>query len=39
MRRLAVTCAPVKSLVYSDIVIAFRRANDHLLNVAETLHG
>lgn len=40
MQRLAVTCtAPVKSLVYSDIVIAFRRANDHLLNVAETLQG
>jgi phosphate:Na+ symporter len=40
MQRLAVTCtAPVKSLVYSDILIAFRRANDHLLNVAETLQG
>lgn len=40
MQRIAVTCtAPVKSLVYSDIIIAFRRANDHLLNVAETLQG
>ncbi|MGI5869474.1 MAG: Na/Pi cotransporter family protein [Kiritimatiellia bacterium] len=40
MQRLAVTCTePVKSLIYSDIIIAFRRANDHLLNVAETLQG
>lgn len=40
MQRITVTCTtPVKSLVYSDIIIAFRRANDHLLNVAETLQG
>lgn len=40
MQRLAVTCtAPVKSLVYSDMLIAFRRINDHLLNVVETLQS
>lgn len=40
MQRLTVTCtAPVKSLVYSDMLIAFRRINDHLLNVAETLQS
>lgn len=38
MQRLAVSClSPVKSLVYSDMLNGFRRANDHLLNVAETL--
>lgn len=38
MQRLTVSCtSPVKSLVYSDILIAFRRVNDHLLNIAETL--
>lgn len=40
MQRLTVTCtAPVKSLVYSDMLIAFRRTNDHLLNIAETLQN
>ena len=29
--------APVKSLVYSDLLTAFRRQNDHLLNIAQTL--
>ncbi len=39
-QRLTVSCTdPVKSLVYSDMLIAFRRANDHLLNVAETLQS
>jgi len=38
--RLTTFCSdPVKSLVYSDMIIAFRRANDHLLNVAETLES
>ena len=38
MHRIATSCsAPVKSLVYSDLLTAFRRANDHLLNVVETL--
>ena len=38
MRRIGVTCtAPVKSLVYSDLLVAFRRQNDHLLNIAQTL--
>ncbi len=38
MKRLAVSClSPVKGLVYSDMLNGFRRANDHLLNVAETL--
>ncbi len=36
LQRLMVSCKePVKSLVYSDMLIAFRRVNDHLLNVAE----
>ena len=40
MRRIGVTCtAPVKSLVYSDLLVAFRRQNDHLLNIAQTLDG
>ena len=40
MRRIGVTCtAPVKSLVYSDLLVAFRRQNDHLLNIAQTLEG
>ena len=38
MHRLAVSClTPVKGLVYSDMLNGFRRANDHLLNIAETL--
>ena len=40
MRRIGVTCtAPVKSLVYSDLLVAFRRQNDHLLNIAQTLRA
>ena len=40
MQRLAVTCtAPVKSLVYSDMLVAFRRTNDHLLTIVETLQA
>ena len=40
MRRIGVSCtAPVKSLVYSDLLVAFRRQNDHLLNIAQTLEG
>jgi hypothetical protein len=27
----------MKSLVYSDLLVAFRRQNDHLLNIAQTL--
>ena len=39
-QRLTTFCSdPVKSLVYSDMIIAFRRVNDHLLNVAETLES
>lgn len=38
MARLGKTCtSPVKSLVYSDLLTAFRRQNDHLLNIAQTL--
>ncbi len=38
LQRLTISCTePVKSLVYSDMIISFRRVNDHLLNVAETL--
>jgi len=38
MDRIDKTClTPVKSLVYSDLLVAFRRMNDHLLNIAETL--
>lgn len=38
MDRISKTClTPVKSLVYSDLLVAFRRMNDHLLNIAETL--
>lgn len=38
MERLGVTCtSPVKSLIYSDLLVAFRRMNDHLLNIAQTL--
>lgn len=38
LQRVATSCsAPVKSLTYSDLLVAFRRINDHLLNIAETL--
>ena len=38
LSRLGKTCnSPVKSLVYSDLLTAFRRQNDHLLNIAQTL--
>jgi phosphate:Na+ symporter len=38
MERLGVTCCtPMKALVYSDLLVAFRRQNDHLLNLAQTL--
>ena len=38
LARLGKTCnSPVKSLVYSDLLTAFRRQNDHLLNIAQTL--
>ncbi|MBQ7667392.1 MAG: Na/Pi cotransporter family protein [Kiritimatiellae bacterium] len=38
LARIGATCrSPVKSLVYSDLVNAFRRQNDHLANIAETL--
>ena len=40
LSRLGKTCnSPVKSLVYSDLLTAFRRQNDHLLNIAQTLRG
>ena len=40
MRRIGVSCTePVKSLVYSDLLVAFRRQNDHLLNIAQTLEA
>ena len=36
--RVGVTCtSPVKALVYSDLLNAFRRQNDHLVNIAQTL--
>ena len=38
LSRLGKTCnSPVKSLVYSDLLTAFRRQNYHLLNIAQTL--
>ena len=38
LSRLGKICkSPVKSLVYSDLLTAFRRQNDHLLNIAQTL--
>ena len=38
--RVGVTCpSPVKSLVYSDLLNAFRRQNDHLLTIAQTLQN
>jgi phosphate:Na+ symporter len=38
MERIGVSClTPMKSLVYSDLLVAFRRQNDHLLNIAQTL--
>ena len=38
VERLGVTCCtPMKALVYSDLLVAFRRQNDHLLNLAQTL--
>lgn len=40
LSRLGKTCnSPVKSLVYSDLLTAFRRQNDHLLNIAQTLQA
>lgn len=36
--RLGDTCtSPVKSLVFTDLLTSFRRQNDHLLNIAQTL--
>lgn len=38
MERLGTTCrTPMKALVYSDLLVAFRRQNDHLLNLGQTL--
>ena len=38
MQRIGVSCtATVKTLVYSDLLVAFRLQNDHLLNIAQTL--
>jgi phosphate:Na+ symporter len=38
MERLGVTCCtPMKALVYSDLLVAFRRQNDHILNLGQTL--
>ena len=40
LSRLGSTCrSPVKSLVYSDLLNAFRRQNDHLLNIVQTLQA
>ena len=40
LSRLGKACnSPVKSLVYSDLLTAFRRQNDHLLNIAQTLQA
>ena len=40
LSRLGSTCtSPVKSLVYSDLLGAFRRQNDHLLNIVQTLRA
>lgn len=38
LERVGEACGtPVKSFVYLDMLVAFRRMNDHLLNIAETL--
>ncbi len=38
LERVGDVCgSPVKSFVYLDMLVAFRRVNDHLLNIAETL--
>ena len=38
LERVGKVCgSPVKSFVYLDLLVAFRRMNDHLRNIAETL--
>ena len=38
LERLGVTCrTPMKAVIYSDLLVSFRRQNDHLLNLAQTL--
>lgn len=40
MDRLAHSCTgPVKGVIYNDLLVAFRRMNDHLINVIETYEG
>ncbi len=38
--RLEQSCTgPVKGVIYNDLLVAFRRMNDHLINVVETYEG
>ena len=40
MDRLEQSCSgPVKGVIYNDLLVAFRRMNDHLINVVETYEG
>ena len=40
MDRLEHACTgPVKGVIYNDLLVAFRRMNDHLINVVETYEG
>lgn len=40
MDRLEHDCTgPVKGVIYNDLLVAFRRMNDHLINVVETYEG
>ena len=40
MDRLEQSCSgPVKGVLYNDLLVAFRRMNDHLINVVETYEG
>ncbi len=40
MDRLEHACTgPVKGVIYNDLLVAFRRMNDHLINIVETYEG
>ena len=40
MDRLEQSCSgPVKGVIYNDLLVSFRRMNDHLINVVETYEG
>ncbi len=40
MDRIGTACnSPVKGVIYNDLLVSFRRMNDHLINVVETTEG